>query len=125
MSRRLPAGTGPYAISLGDFGGKWHAQTTFTTNPDESYWNQLQALQSAFQRDWQALGRTEQQPILHGLLKLENDSMTWNSNKVPTLNLVLHSIDSCTRTSAAWQRQRRLDFEDDGKDVEGTKSRIV
>ena len=102
------------------------------TNPEESYWDQLQALQSGFQRDWAALGRTGQPPVLHGLVKLEYGSMTWNSDQVPILNLILHSIDSCTRTFAAWQRQqaqiqradlrqRRLDFENDETDGEGSE----
>ena len=101
----------------------------FTKNPDESYWEQLQALQSGFRRDWAELGRTGQPPVLHGLVKLDYASMTWNSDKVPILNLVVHSIDSCARTFAAWQRQqaqnqraelrrRQLDFEDDGTDGE-------
>ena len=102
------------------------------THPYESYWEQLQALQSGFERDWAELERTGQPPVLHGLVKLEDGSMTWNSDQVPILNLVLHSIDSCTRTFAAWQRQqaqnqraelrqRQLDFENDETDEEGSE----
>ena len=103
----------------------------FTTNPDESYWDQLRALQSGFQRDWAELGRTSQ-AVPPGLLKLEHGSMTWNSDRVPVLNLVENSIDSCTRTLEAWRRQQaqrlrdelrqwRQKFEDDETDGEGSE----
>ena len=106
----------------------------FMTNPNESYWEQLYALQSEFERDWVELGRTGKPPILYGLLKLNYDSMTWNSDQVPILNLVRHSIDCCTRTfvrrqrqqtqklrAELRQRQRQLDFEDDKTDGEGNE----
>ena len=104
----------------------------FITDPNESYWGQLEALQSGFEKDWAELGRTGKPPVLHGLMKLDYDSMTWNSDQIPILNLVLQSIDSCTKTFAAWQRQqaqkqraelrqRRLDFEDDETDGEGSE----
>ena len=54
-------------------------------------------------------------------LELEHGSMTWNSDQLPILNLVLHYIDSCTRTFVAWLRQQRLDFEDDRTDEEGSE----
>ena len=104
----------------------------FVTDSDESYWEQLHALQSGFEKDWAELGRTGKPPVLHGLMKLDYDSMTWNSDQIPILKLVEHSIDSCTKTFAAWQRQqaeklraelrqRRLDFEDDETDGEGSE----
>ena len=106
----------------------------FTTNPDESYWDQHRALQNGFLRDWAELGRTStrQPPVLHGLLKLEHGSMTWNSDRVPILNLVENSIDSCTRTLEACRRQQaqrlrdelrqlRHDFEYDETDGEGSE----
>ena len=81
-------------------------KTIVETNPHESYWEQLQALQNGFERDWVELRRTEKPAILYGLLKLDHDSMTWNSDHVPILNLVRQSIDYCSKTLAAWQRQQ-------------------
>ena len=81
----------------------------FTTNPNDSYWQQLRALQSAFEQHWAEVGRTGHPPVLYGLLKLDYDSMTWNMDDVPVLALVWQSIDSCTRTFAIWQRRQAED----------------
>ena len=53
-----------------------------TTNPDESYWEQLRALQSGFQRDWAELGRTGNLLILHDLLKLDYTTTTLKSTNI-------------------------------------------
>ena len=103
----------------------------FTTNPEDSYWGQLQALQAAFERDWTEAGHRGTPPVLYGLKRLDYGSITWNSDQVPTLNIVTHSIDSCTRTFAAWQRlqadtlrtrlrEQQDDFEADETDGEGS-----
>lgn len=45
-------------------------------------------------------------PALFGLMSLDYNSMTWNANDVPILNLVRQTIDSASRTLAIWQRQQ-------------------
>ena len=81
----------------------------FTTNPNESYWQQLRALQSAFEQDLAEVGYAAPPPVLFGLLQLEYDSMTWNAAGLPVLNLVWQTIDSCKRTHALRQRQLVVD----------------
>ena len=89
-------------ILVGDgFGGY---QSVFMTNPNDSYWKQLQMLQSAFEQHWEDVGFAGHPPVLLGLLKLDYGTMTWNTNEVPCLALVWQSIDSCNRTLAIWQR---------------------
>lgn len=78
----------------------------FMTNPNESYWEQLQTLQSAFKQCWAEVGRVGHPPLLCGLLKLDYNTMTWNVNDVPILTLVWQTIDSSTRTFANWQRRQ-------------------
>ena len=78
----------------------------FLSNPIHSYWQQLQRLQRAFEQDWAELGHEVPPPVLSGLLKLDYQSMTWNTSEVPVLALVLQTIDSCNRTFAIWQRQQ-------------------
>ena len=102
----------------------------FTTNPKDSYWQQLRTLQSAFEQHWAEVRRTGHPPVLYGLLKLDYDTMTWNVDEVPVLALVWQYIDSCTRTFAIWQRrqaedqraklrQKQGELEDDEKDSGG------
>ena len=50
-------------------------KSIFKTNPGESYWDQLEALQIAFQRDWAEMGRTGHPLLLYGLLKLDYNTM--------------------------------------------------
>ena len=52
------------------------------TNPYESYWEQLEALQSALERDWVELGRTGRPLALHDLLKLEYTTTTSKSTNI-------------------------------------------
>lgn len=90
------------AILVGDgFGGY---QPVFTTNPNDSYWKQLEMLQSAFEQHWEDVRFAGHPPKLCGLLKLDYGTMTWNTNELPYLALVWQSIDSCSRTLAIWQR---------------------
>ena len=51
-------------------------------NPYESYWEQLEALQSALERDWVELGRTGRPLALHDLLKLEYTTTTSKSTNI-------------------------------------------
>ena len=86
--------------------GSGECRPIVMTNPSDSYWQQLQTLQSAFEQHWTELGRGEHPPVLHGLLKLDYDTLTWNTNEAPALTLVWKYIDSCTKTFFNWQRRR-------------------
>ena len=90
------------AVLVGDGLGGY--QPVFTTNSNDSYWKQLQMLQSAFEQHWEDVGLAGHPPVLCGLLKLDYGTMEWNINEVPYLALVWQSIDSCNRTLAIWQR---------------------
>ncbi len=92
-------------FTLTDDGSETY-QPIVLTNPEDSYWQQYQTLQRAFEQDWADLGREGSPPVLYGLLKLDFGSMTWNTSEVPVLALVLQTIDSCNRTFAIWQRQQ-------------------
>ena len=100
-----PARTQYRALTLVDTGSDDY-EPIFITNPSRSYWEQLRALQRGFEQHWAEVGKAGHPPLLFGLLKLEYDSMTWNSDAVPVLTLVLQAIDSCQRTFAIWQRQQ-------------------
>ena len=100
-----PARSHYRASTLVDDGSEEY-RPIFLTDPNGSYWEQLQELQNAFERHWAEVGRMGPPPILHGLLKLDYDSMTWNSHDVPALSLVWQTIDSVTRTFVIWQRQQ-------------------
>ena len=92
---------------LGRFGA-W--QPIFTTNPNKSYWQQLETLQNAFEQHWTEVGHGGRPPTLYGLLKVDYDSMTWNAMDIPNLAVVWQNIDSANRTFAHWQhRQIALD----------------
>ena len=101
------------------------------TNPHDSYWQQLEALKSAFERDWTEAGQAGRPPGLYGLSKLDHNNMVWNRDEVSILNLVRQSIDSCTRTHAARSRKqaenrrtelrkRLQEFKDEETDEEET-----
>ena len=102
----------------------------FMTNPYDSYWQQLQTLQNAFEQHRAEVGRDGPPPVLYGLLKLTYDTMIWNTNDVPVLALVRQSIDSTTKTFINWQRrqverqrakllQHHRDLDDDKTDGAG------
>ena len=93
------------ALTLVNTGSRVY-KPIFITNPSDSYWQQLQSLQTGFEQHWAEIGRTAPPPILYGLLKLEYGSMTWNSDSTPVLTVVSQTIDSCTRTFTLWQRQQ-------------------
>ena len=57
----------------------------FTINPEDSYWEQLQALQAGFERDWAEVGHRGNPPVLYGLQRLDYGTMTWNSDEVPDI----------------------------------------
>ncbi|CAD6563742.1 MAG: hypothetical protein ASARMPREDX12_000042 [Alectoria sarmentosa] len=110
--------------------GSGNYKPIFMTNPYDSYWQQLQTLQNAFEQHWAEVGRDGPPPVLYGLLKLTYDTMTWNTNDVPILALVRQSIDSTTKTFIHWQRrqaerqrakllQHHRDLDDDKTDEGG------
>ena len=100
-----PARTQYRALTLVNTGSRDYKPIVIT-NLKGSYWEQLRALQRGFEQHWAEVGNVGPPPVLYGLLKLEYDSMTWNSDAVPALTLVLQAIDSCSRTFAIWQRQQ-------------------
>lgn len=114
--------------------GSGRYKPIFSTNPQESYWRQLQALQSAFDKTFREIHGEYPggPPELFGLLRLDHSSMVWNSDQVqvPYLTLVGQSLERCITTLARWKREQRGKFrahlhrlrqklEDEEKDDEG------
>ena len=89
--------------------GSGRYKPIFTTNPRESYWRQLQALQSAFGRTFREINPEDpgNPPELFGVLRLDHSSMVWNSDRVPILTLVKQSLERCRTTLARWQGEQR------------------
>lgn len=81
----------------------------FITNPQESYWRQLEALQSAFEETFRDIHAEHagDPPELFGLLRLDQYNMVWNGIQVPYLTLIGQSLERCRTTLARWQRQQR------------------
>lgn len=89
--------------------GSGRYKPIFRTNPQESYWQQLQALQSNFDKTFldiyvQSRGTP---PELFGLLRLDSSGMIWNSHQVPYLMLIGQSLERCRTTLTRWQREQR------------------
>ena len=75
------------------------------TNPNESYWEQLQALQSGFQRDWAEMGRTGHPLVMHGLLKLDYTTTTLKSTNI--IRQIQTTATSSTSTQCSPAVSRR------------------
>ena len=86
--------------------GSGEYSSIYPTNPKESYWQQLQALQSAFERCWMNVGWSGYPPLLCGLVRLDYNTMTWNVHDLPVLQRVLQSIHSSVTTLEIWKRRQ-------------------
>ena len=123
-----------YRISTLVDDGSGAYRPIFTTNPNKSYWEQLQTLQSAFEQHWAEVGHGGRPAMLYGLLKVDYDSMTWNTMDIPNLAVVRQNLDSASRTFAHWQvrqldldraklLQRRRELDDEEKKLKDARAR--
>ena len=93
-----------------------------TTDPDESYWDQLQALQSGFQRDWAALGRTGQPLVLHSLLKLDYTTTTRKSTYI--IRQIQTTAPSSTSTHCSPLQSRETLWQQCEGELQGSNSLV-